>query len=206
MDLQHARYSAIAFVCLVLANATVAAAANPPSTQPLPTDVTEVSGQSFAGSSGLIKVNLTAGSGNQQTNVAAIIAGPDPLHLHVTQSTGLSGEENGAAAFADSAFANTVGIIQVNQSAGIGTAQANAVVVRLGADASEMTDSALGAIAPQNTTSAIAPPSNGGNVVGASSDAFRNADGIVQINQSSGTANSTANTFLLQIEQHGAGH
>lgn len=104
--------------------------------------------------------------------------------------------EIGRTSIDDFAFSGASGILQVNQSAGAGNAQANVVRV---------SDSALSAALPQQNVPPGTSSSAGSNAISVSKTAFSNAKGIVQINQVAGSTNRTANTFVLQLPVN-AGH
>ncbi|MFC3552330.1 hypothetical protein ACFOLC_15095 [Lysobacter cavernae] len=106
-----------------------------------------IDGQAFAGSSGALSLNQAAGSGNAQLNLFAIgdghavtvanaIAGLDDTALAaVTGDTATEGTAAPPAireARIDSgAFRGSQGVVQVNQTAGVGNASTNAIVLQL---------------------------------------------------------------------------
>lgn len=94
----------------------------------------------FAGASGLLQLNQSAGAGNAQLNQFALargaaalddaalaqIAGPPPAPLENRRAPSLRD-----AAIADDAFRGGHGVLQLNQTAGAGNASVNAIVLRL---------------------------------------------------------------------------
>jgi hypothetical protein len=181
--------------------AVLALAASPPA----PNDNASIAGNTFH-NAGAIRVNQAAGSGNVQANTAAVVGPNAKFRLSLVQTAGTTGSDVGHAAVAGFAFADAAGLLQVNQSAGAGNAQGNAALVRYGATPAELDDAALGAALPTQHTSPATRPSTGGNAVSNAPTAFSHAAGIVQINQSAGNGNSTANTLLLQVQQNAATH
>ncbi len=116
------------------------------------------------------------------------------------QSASVSAKVTSArAAIEGNAFSNSSGAVMVNQSAGAGNLQHNSVQIGTAARGIEIV-----AYAELSATTA----SNGGlgQQVGAcgvreasiGQDAFKNVSGIVQINQTAGAGNVTANSFVLR--------
>lgn len=152
-----------------------------------------ITGNVLANAAGVVRVNQTAGNGNVQANVAVIGNGGAPT---VHQSTAMTQAETGRTSIDDFAFSGVNGILQINQSAGTGNAQANVVYV---------SDNALSAALPQQSVPTGAGAPSGANAVSIAKTAFANAKGLVQISQTAGTSNRTANTFVLQLPSV-AGH
>lgn len=152
-----------------------------------PTESAAISGIAVTNAGGVIAVNQTAGNGNMQANVAVIGDAPSPIRQ---RSATTVPTETGSTFINGFAFSGATGIVQLNQSAGAGNAQANVVYVG---------DSALSATIPQQSVPAGAPSSNGANAISVSKTAFTHAQGIVQVNQTAGSSNCTANTFVLQL-------
>ncbi|MBU2761779.1 hypothetical protein [Acidithiobacillus sulfurivorans] len=96
------------------------------------------------------------------------------------------------------AFVNGTGVMAINEVAGVGNAQANSVQMVIGAIRPVSNN-----ILSQNiTNSAKQDPSstpNSLNNVVISPTAFKGAEGIAQINQVSGSGNTSANSFALGI-------
>lgn len=101
----------------------------------------------FGAAQGLVSVNQAAGSGNAQTNLFALAQGTG---LPATGGVGLDDSVLAAVAgaplspastwdasaprhveIADTAFAGGQGVVQVNQTAGVGNQSSNAVVLQL---------------------------------------------------------------------------
>jgi len=103
------------------------------------------------------------------------------------------------ASIEGSAFSNSSGAVMVNQSAGAGNLQRNSVLLGTAAPGVEtVSDGVLSATAANNGGQSRAVAVQGVREAGISGDAFRNVNGIVQINQTAGAGNATANSFVLR--------
>lgn len=106
-----------------------------------------IEGQAFTDASGVLSLNQAAGSGNAQLNLFAIghgdvqsaenlIAGLDDTALAAvagdnrTEGAGASPGVRTATIDRD-AFRGSQGVVQVNQTAGVGNASVNAIVLQL---------------------------------------------------------------------------
>lgn len=106
-----------------------------------------IEGQAFTDASGVLSLNQAAGSGNAQLNLFAIgrgdampaadfIAGLDDAALAAvagdnrTEGAGASPMVRTATIDRD-AFRGSQGVVQVNQTAGVGNASVNAIVLQL---------------------------------------------------------------------------
>jgi hypothetical protein len=172
--------------------------------QSVPQQTAVIQDSSFTEVLGIVKVNQAAGAGNVQANLA-ILSG-SPVHVTVTQATDGGGTSSGDAEIIGTAFSNASGILQINQAAGFGNAHANVAILEYGLSADQMTDNSLKNVAPTQQAALNAAPSNGlGNIVRAGSKTFAGSSGIVQVNQTAGTANTVTNSFLLQVQQGSIG-
>lgn len=174
------------------------------SAQSAPQQTAIIQDSSFTDVLGIVKVNQAAGAGNVQANLA-IVSG-SPFHVNVTQAANANGTSSGDVETVGSAFSNATGILQINQAAGFGNAHANVAILEYDLTAAQMTDASLKNVTPIQQTASNPTPSNGlTNVVRVGSKAFAGSSGIVQVNQTAGTANSVTNTFLLQVQQGSIG-
>jgi hypothetical protein len=147
-------------------------------------------------------VNLVAGVDNTQSNQAAVLYGSGAAIVSGQQQTARTARTRIGTASVQidgNAFSNTIGVVAVNQAAGANNLQRNAVAVGgfpVGAEA--VTDTVLSATAARNG----GPRSHAGAGqtfdASISSDAFKGATGIVQVNQTAGAGNATANSFVLR--------
>jgi len=109
---------------------------------------TQLQGHAFAGSQGLLSINQVAGSGNAQANLFVVgqrsVSTPIPLPIAGLDDTALAavaaapGPGDHAtpipprdARIADDAFRGSQGVIQLNQTAGVGNLSTNAIVLQL---------------------------------------------------------------------------
>ena len=105
----------------------------------------------FSGSQGVLSVNQIAGSGNAQANL--FMVGQGPQGVVAAGVHGISGIDDAAladvagdanttegavvpswrreAVIADDAFRGSQGVVQVNQTAGVGNSSTNAIVLQL---------------------------------------------------------------------------
>ncbi|MFD0739704.1 hypothetical protein ACFQZQ_10475 [Lysobacter koreensis] len=107
-----------------------------------------IGAESFAGSAGLVSLNQAAGSGNAQLNLFAIghgdpaasVAGDivvlnDAALAAVAGDNRTEGAETASAireaAIDGGSFRGSQGVVQVNQTAGVGNASVNAIVLQL---------------------------------------------------------------------------
>ncbi|WP_408951761.1 hypothetical protein [Lysobacter sp. Hz 25] len=153
---------------------------------------------------GRAAVNQTAGVGNVQTNLAAIAVATEGVAI-ASASAGQStvdandGLRDASAHIGAGAFADSHGLLSVNQSAGAGNAQANLFVLATGTASVGLDDTALATIAGEtqaNAGSETAPRQREAAIAG---DAFRGGEGVLQINQTVGVGNSSANAIVLQL-------
>lgn len=103
-----------------------------------------------------------------------------------------------STSIAGNAFANSNGVMAINQAAGVANAQANSINIVVGAS-----KPVANSVLAQNVTSTqfkeSSSPSGNLNNVAITATAFKGAEGIVQINQVSGSGNASANSFALGI-------
>ncbi|HEY8297624.1 MAG TPA: hypothetical protein VIG32_06335 [Candidatus Baltobacteraceae bacterium] len=171
--------------------------------QSVPPDTAIIQDSSFTDVLGIVKVNQAAGAGNVQANLA--IVSHSPLHVNVTQVTDTSGA-SGDVEIIGFAFSNTAGILQINQAAGNGNAHANVTILEYDLSAAQMTDTSLQGVVPtQHVISKTTPSTGLGDRVRVGPTTFAGSSGIVQVNQTAGSANTATNSFLLQVQQGSIG-
>ena len=102
-----------------------------------------ISGTSFSNGNGVLGINQGAGANNQMANVAriSISAAPQAVddsalsqqNVAFLPSSGATGTPTGSrqVATSDQAFTGSRGVIQVNQSAGVGNRMANTLSIRV---------------------------------------------------------------------------
>jgi hypothetical protein len=153
------------------------------------------------GATGVVAINETAGLDNAQANQGVIANGPVPLNLTGSSQSASTNAKTTAVRsdIGSNAFSNTSGLIEVNQSAGVGNLQRNSALIGTAPVEGEIVaDGVLSA----TTAKSGGPVSSGTNQdareVSIGSDALKNVSGIVQINQSAGTGNVSSNSFVLR--------
>ncbi|MGF6679208.1 hypothetical protein [Paraburkholderia sp. WSM4174] len=154
------------------------------------------------GATGALTVNETAGPDNAQANQITVTKGAavGNANASVQSASVAANVPRAQASIEASAFSNTSGAVLMNQSAGVGNLQRNSTQIGTAALGVEtVPDGELSATAPKNGS-----PGRSNAIHGVQreasifSDAFRNANGIVQINQAAGAGNATANSFVLR--------
>ncbi|WP_233831502.1 hypothetical protein [Paraburkholderia sp. ZP32-5] len=157
-----------------------------------------------AGVTGAFTVNETAGLDNAQANQITVTNGNNGTvagnaNASVQSASVAANVTRAQASIEANAFLNTSGAVLVNQSAGAGNLQRNSTQVGTAALGVEtVPDSELSATAPRNGSLGQSSSIRDVREANISSNAFRNATGIVQINQAAGAGNATANSFVLR--------
>lgn len=155
------------------------------------------------GYKGNLSINQAAGDQQQQANSRAIAIGHEAqASTHILQriDTPASRAVDASATIGGNAFGKGNGILGVNQSAGAGTQQANAVRIAISAVPQSIDDSVLlqqnVALSNSSDPAGQAP---GSRQVSTSDQAFANNRGVVQLNQSAGVGNRMANTLSVRV-------
>jgi hypothetical protein len=151
---------------------------------------------------GVLAVNETSGLANLQANQTIITNGPNAASVDLSLQSAVTNAKTTSAksSIEGNAFSNTSGIVAVNQSAGTGNLQRNSAVIGTGPLGGEIVaDGVLSATTAKNGgLQGSGGGSRGVREASISADAFKNTTGIVQINQTAGSANVTANSFVLR--------
>jgi hypothetical protein len=151
---------------------------------------------------GALAVNEAAGLDNAQANQLTITSGGSVANVNLDEQGASTRARlgNATALIGSGAFSNTTGAMMVNQSAGLGNIQRNSAQIATGV---------LGVAIVSDGELSAASATNGGmgNQTGETRGirevridgaAFRNATGLVQVNQTAGAGNVTANSFVLR--------
>ena len=153
------------------------------------------------GATGVVAINEAAGLDNAQANQGVITNGQMPFNL-IGSSQSASTNAKTTAARSDigsNAFSNTSGLIEVNQSAGVGNLQRNSALIGAAPVEGEIVaDGVLSATTAKNGGSVGSGQNHDAREVSIGPDALRNVSGIVQINQAAGTGNVSSNSFVLR--------
>lgn len=160
--------------------------------------------QALGNARGVVTVNVTAGDGNLQANAGAIATGRDATgRATVRQRTATTATDSmeSRARIGGDAFTGARGWIAVNQSAGQGNAQSNALVIETGIEGNALGDADLGAVdSSQRTRPGDVRDDAGSATAEIDPTAFTGARGIVQVNQAAGSGNATSNRFELRVD------
>jgi len=159
-------------------------------------------------SSGRVAVNVASGDGNQQAGAAllslgAVAAGTLELHQIIPVAVPV-GERSAAIVVGSDSIVGNTGLISFNASAGTANQSANLAILNV---------SETGALSDLQLSQARAPTEPSGSnspgiadseqSVSIASDAFSGNAGLVQINLTGGEANTSANTFMLNVSAGG---
>jgi hypothetical protein len=183
---------------------------NPPATppkEPVPRDRSVIGGVAGNGLRGVAGVNVAAGIGNAQANVRAISAaaggtGAVSAHQRVA-TTGLEAQRDARAVLTGAALGASDGLLGLNQAAGSANAQLNVFVAAPGATAAFAQHIDNASLAATQASTAPTPPDDSARaplrqarIEGA---AIGGATGVVQVNQTAGAGNASANVIVLQL-------
>lgn len=170
--------------------------------------VGRIDGQAFSGSGGAVRINQAAGDLNLQSNLQGMAVGQQALvQIEVWQrhaGDSATAPLRATVAIADGAFTDANGLYSINQVAGSGNAQFNAVtatLARLGIQ--EADDAAMATDAAMPAGGAPSPLGQSGALRKAevSASAMHGFRGVLQLNQIAGSGNETGNR--LEISVHG---
>ncbi|HEV3425671.1 MAG TPA: hypothetical protein VG105_18185 [Paraburkholderia sp.] len=154
-----------------------------------------------AGTTGVIAINEAAGLDNAQANQGVFTNGQEPINLIGSSQSAATNAKATAArsAISGNAFSNTSGLIEVNQSAGVGNLQRNSAVIGSApVEAEIVADGVLSATTAKNGGLRGLGENHDAREVSISTDALKNVSGIVQINQTAGSGNVSSNSFVLR--------
>ncbi|TYO97539.1 hypothetical protein EDC39_11079 [Geothermobacter ehrlichii] len=165
-------------------------------------DSTRLVDQALGGATGIIGINMAAGSNNVQGNMHALILGdsqgPSPVAA-VEQRAAVDGHGDRTRALdliGGAALGGASGLIGVNQTAGSSNTQANLATIEIGGGAP---------VSLADLESARGQPARHGSSAGESSadviqgQALANSSGLVQISQSAGSGNSIRNSIGVSL-------
>jgi hypothetical protein len=172
-------------------------------TPPAQVDVQSLIGSGVAnGAVGVVAINEASGLDNAQTNQGVMTNGQVPLLSLIGSSQSASANAKTTAARSDidsNAFSNTSGLIEVNQSAGVGNLQRNSAMIGSAPVEGEIVaDGVLSATTAKNSSPVGSSQNHDAREVSIGPDALKSVSGIVQINQAAGTGNVSSNSFVLR--------
>lgn len=158
-----------------------------------------------AHSQGRIAINQAAGTGNAQTNLAALAHAQEGLGLADTHSTQRASNSQRAvaagAAIGSGAFDGVSGALSLNQAAGDSNLQLNTLSIGSGGAnlVALADDAALAETATTGTSTEGAATATPDRRATIDLDAFRGSQGVVQVNQTAGVGNLSTNAIVLQL-------
>lgn len=152
---------------------------------------------------GNFSVNQAAGDGQQQANARALATGHGATattQIRQRQQSIVDPNMGASASIQGDAFSHGSGALGVNQSAGAATQQANALRISISTQPQSIDDSVL---LQQNValinSSDPSDTSPGYRHVTTGDQAFTGSRGVIQLNQSAGVGNQTANTLSVRV-------
>lgn len=154
---------------------------------------------------GVVSVNQAAGDSQQQSNARALAIGngasattSQTQHLQINN---VDTSQSNSVAIQGSAFSAGNGVLGINQSAGAGTQQANAMSISVSSGPISLDDSMLSqSVAITQVSGAAATPTGERRVV-TDDSAFVGSRGVVQLNQSAGVGNRMGNNLSIRVAQ-----
>lgn len=158
------------------------------------------SGMQYQGNLG---VNQAAGDLQQQANARAIAKGNGAsatTQISQRLHTVVDPRIDARSSIQGDSFSNGNGVLGVNQSAGASNQQANALRISISTQPQSIDDSVLRqqnvALINNSDPTDSAP---GYRQVTTSDQAFTGSRGVIQLNQSAGVGNRTANTLSIRV-------
>ncbi|NIE78431.1 adhesin [Pantoea sp. Tr-811] len=160
------------------------------------------SGANYQGNVG---VNQAAGDQQQQANARALATGHNAsavTDIRQRLNTAPDPARDTQANIQGNSFSGGNGALGVNQAAGAANQQANALRISISAQPQSLDDSVLKQqnVALLNNSDAT-DSTPGYRHVSTSDQAFTGSRGVIQLNQSAGVGNQTANTFSVRVAQ-----
>lgn len=165
-----------------------------------------IEGQALGNFSGLFALNMAAGDANQQANARAIAvnlqggaSSASVIILQSLQDFHGTAPSRAVTRIEGQAFNNASGAIAINQASGVANLQSNGLVIVLGIQGEAIGDSLLAESRSSISGLVLTGKSSDVRVVSVDDTAFRGARGLVQLNQSAGSGNISANQFALHF-------
>ncbi|MDD1013835.1 adhesin [Pseudomonas rubra] len=152
---------------------------------------------------GNLTVNQAAGDQQQQANARAIAVGHGASatsQIRQRLRTQVDPNMDAQSGIQGNSFSNGSGALGVNQSAGAANQQANALRISISSQPQSIDDSVLmqqNVALLNNSDPTDSTP--GYRQVTTSDQAFTGSRGVIQLNQSAGVGNRTANTLSIRV-------
>ncbi|WP_375738775.1 adhesin [Pseudomonas boanensis] len=159
------------------------------------------SGQGYNGN---FSLNQATGFNHQQANSRAISVGHGTdattrVQQSLGQATTPATSVDASARITGPSFSQGSGVLGINQSAGAANQHSNALSISVGAAPESLDDSVLSQTAARTSVSGAAASEHGERVVEIDDYAFAGSRGVVQLNQSAGVGNRTANNLSIRV-------
>lgn len=178
-----------------------------PEPVPRPLDASAIGGAAGMRLEGVAGVNVAAGHGNLQANVRAIGFGSGAVvrSQQAIDAGTADLQRDAQAVLGGSAFRSTQGVMGINQAAGSANAQLNVLAIGPGAQViyGQLIDNlalaatrVAAAIETDAAATPVVPPGRQALIQGG---AIRAPTGILQLNQTAGAGNASANAIVLQL-------
>ncbi|WP_298393853.1 hypothetical protein [uncultured Azonexus sp.] len=155
---------------------------------------------------GVIAVNQAAGDDNQQANLRAFAGNSDSASIDASvlldqSATNAPVRADGVMqAHVAAAFQSMRGVLSINQVAGAGNRQGNLVSIGRGHGGEVLSDRVLSEnVAVSPSPAAVEASTTKVRQVSIDDNAFVGARGIVQLNQTAGVGNQSANLLGIRI-------
>lgn len=168
---------------------------------------TRIDGQVLSGASGMVGVNMAAGDFNQQANLRVFAVGPNAAtRIRASQLQGdnlAPSPDRASASIGGSAFHGAQGVLSINQASGAGNTELNVVAAALATQGIREAGDAWFATASASAGGTVSPAPMADTAkerhVAVESTAMREVQGVVQLNQVAGSANTAANVLQLSV-------
>ncbi|SNS57295.1 adhesin [Pseudomonas segetis] len=152
---------------------------------------------------GVVSVNQAAGKSQQQSNARALAIGngasASTQQIQQLNINNVDSSQAAGVAIEAGAFSSGNGVLGINQSAGAGTQQANAMSISVSSGPTSLDDSVLSQSVAITQISGTVAPSTGERRVATDDTAFVGSRGVVQLNQSAGVGNRMGNNLSIRV-------
>ncbi|TBR13192.1 MAG: hypothetical protein EPO46_03255 [Lysobacter sp.] len=172
-------------------------------------DIAVIEGNAGTALSGIASINMAAGRGNAQANVGAITLGAGGNAMAMaSQATEVAADDLGrdaSARITGNALSLGTGVLAVNQAAGAANAQLNLfAIAACDADAlvffaQAIDTAALAAVSSGNSLEPEALSPAAVREARIDAGAITRPQGVLQLNQTAGVGNASANAIVLRI-------
>jgi hypothetical protein len=162
-------------------------------------DSANIGDGAFAGTKGALSVNDAAGVVNQQDNSALVTDIPGTLIVDQSSTGNETPATTVQARIGSLAFSSSAGLMQISEASGVGNLQANAAFIGINPTTSQ---ALTGVSLSQVRSTQVSAPSGLAQFQGQATiapSAFANSSGVVQLEQTAGDNNVTANLLSLHV-------